>query len=307
MRFLENLDESLPFFKAMASNVRIEILKILTKEPNMNLNELARRLGITNGALTSHIRILEENGIIETKTVVAKHGVQKICTVPVENYMIKIGLHIDENSYTLEFAPGQYVDYEVTPTCGIATSKRIIGNYDTPSHFSDLEHFNAQIVWFVTGYVEYEIPNHLPAQTRFREIHIQAELGSEAKAFNNDYKSDIHFSLNGTPIGVWQSPGDFGGIRGLYNPDWWVLTMNQYGVLVEIRINDQGTFLEGDKISDVTIGQLNLTDQSRIRLRIAVPEGLPNSRGLTIYGKGFGNYNSGMMVRLTYERISEES
>lgn len=306
MKFIENLDEGLPFFKAMASNVRIEILKILAQYQDINLNDLAKMLGITNGALTSHIRLLEDVGVIEVKTVAAKHGTQKICSVKIENYVIKVGQNIEKNSYILEIAPGQYIDFEVTPTCGISTSNKIIGLYDTPSFFADLEHFQAQIVWFTTGFVEYEIPNYLPESSTLHELQIQAELGSEAKAYNNDYKSNIHFYINETLIGIWQSPGDFGGVKGLYNPDWWVLTMNQFGILVDIRVTETGTFIDDRQISDVTIGQLNIKPNSRVRLKLAVPHGLPDSRGLTIYGRGFGNYNNGMIVRLSYDIDSTE-
>ncbi len=308
MRFFEDLDDSLLFFKALSSNVRIQILKQLNQEKELNINELANRIGITNGAMTSHIRLLEEAGIINTRSVVAKHGMQKLCSLRVEKYVIHIG-HIgreyNQNSYSVEIAPGQYVDYDVTPTCGIATTERIIGVYDTPIYFSDTEHFQAQIVWFTTGFVEYEIPNYLPEQADIKEILFQAELGSEAASYNNDYKSDIHFYMNGRFICIWQSPGDFGGVKGFYNPDWWAPSMNQYGTLMEFCINKEGTFIEGKKYSDTTVDQLNISPGSRIRLRLSVPDGLPDSRGLTIFGRGFGNYNSGMIVRINYETNQE--
>jgi predicted transcriptional regulator len=308
MRLLEDLDESLPFFKAMASDVRVKILKILSESHSMNLKDLAMKLDITNGALTSHIHILEEAGIIKTQTVAAKHGLQKICSVVEEKYLIPLGRFYEyhQNSYTLEIAPGQYIDYEIHPTCGLATSERIIGVYDTPRYFADTTHFQAQILWFVSGFVEYEIPNYLIENASFREIIFQAELGSEAPAFNNDYKSDIQFSINGIWIGTWQSSGDFGGERGRYNPSWWVPTMNQYGTLMEIRINKRGTFADGRKVSDVTIGQLRLTRESKIKLRLSVDPNKPNAGGLTIYGRGFGNFDSGMLLRIIYKPNASE-
>ncbi|NLE23848.1 MAG: helix-turn-helix domain-containing protein [Clostridiaceae bacterium] len=304
MRFFEDLDDSLLFFKALSSNVRIQILKLLNQEKEINLNELASRIGITNGAMTAHIKMLEEAGLINTRAVVAKHGMQKLCSLCVEKYVVHIG-HIgheyNQNSFSVEIPPGQYVDYEVNPTCGIATTERIIGVYDTPKYFSDTEHFQAQIVWFTTGFVEYEIPNYLPEKAVLKGILFQAELGSEAATYNNDYKSDIHFYINGQFVGIWQSPGDFGGVKGFYNPDWWPPSMNQYGTLMEFSINKEGTFIEGEKYSDTTIDQLNIRPGTRIRIRLAVPEGLHDSRGLTIFGRGFGNYNSGMIIRIEYE------
>jgi predicted transcriptional regulator len=300
MLFFESLEDSLPFFKAMASEVRIKILGILAAEKDVNLNDLARELHITNGALTAHIRIMEEAGLIETKTLPAKHGTQKICSVRMEKYIIQIGAYIEQHSYNVEIAPGQYIDYEVTPTCGIATNEKIIGVYDAPRFFSDVEHFNAQIVWFTSGYLEYDVPNYIPYHLEIKEIVFSAELGSEAPAYNNDYKSDIHFFINDIPVGIWQSPGDFGGERGVYNPSWWVLTMNQFGTLMEMRINDEGIFFNNKRTGDLTIRHLGIKSGDKIRLRLSVPEGLPNSRGLTVYGRGFGNHNSGMVVRISY-------
>lgn len=300
MRFYDDWDEALLFCKALSSEIRIEILKILTREKDINLNKLAQILGITNGALSPHIRILEEAGIIDTKVTVAKRGVQKICSVRIEKYLINIGKDFETNSISVELAPGQYVDYEVTPTCGLSTTKHVIGVYDNPIYFADLEHFNADIVWLNTGYLEYEIPNYLPEQASLSEFLFQAELGSEAVSFNNDYKSDIYFSINNHPLGVWQSPGDFGGVKGLHNPVWWAPSMNQYGTLMEIRVNKDGTFVEETKISDTTVAELEIQPKSKIRLRLAVPHGLPNSRGLTVYGRGFGNYNSGILIRMNY-------
>jgi predicted transcriptional regulator len=48
-------------------------------------------------------------------------------------------------------------------------------------------------------------------------------------------------SVNGTEIGTWTSPGDFGDKRGVYTPDWWKLKGSQYGKLKSFR--DQRTAL----------------------------------------------------------------
>lgn len=58
MLHITSLNEGLELFKALGSDVRIEILNILLENDNMSMNELASRLNITNGALTSHIKNL---------------------------------------------------------------------------------------------------------------------------------------------------------------------------------------------------------------------------------------------------------
>ena len=83
------------------------------------------------------------------------------------------------------------------------------------------ERFQAGILWFTSGYVEYNLPNHLlPGQT-LTELQISFEISSEYPGFNKDYPSDIHFSLNQTPLGVWVSPGDYGDRKGHISPAWW--------------------------------------------------------------------------------------
>ena len=63
MLHIKSLEEGLNIFKALGSEIRVEIIKILLKSDGMNMNELAQHLKITNGALTSHIRKLEEAGL----------------------------------------------------------------------------------------------------------------------------------------------------------------------------------------------------------------------------------------------------
>ncbi len=64
MLHITSLNDGLDIFKALGSDVRIEILNILLDNNNMSMNELASRLNITNGALTSHIKKLESCGLI---------------------------------------------------------------------------------------------------------------------------------------------------------------------------------------------------------------------------------------------------
>ena len=52
------------------SNVRIEIIKLLIENKEMNMNELAAKLNITNGALTGHIKKLEACGMTDKARVV---------------------------------------------------------------------------------------------------------------------------------------------------------------------------------------------------------------------------------------------
>src|SRR5439155_254605 len=98
------------------------------------------------------------------------------------------------------------------------------------------------------------------------------------------------FYLNDTFIGYWTSPGDPGSGRGKYTPDWWPKFTNQYGYLKMIRINEEGTFIDGQLISTVNLNDLK-QERNRWTLRFSVEETAKNVGGFTLYGAEFGNYN----------------
>ena len=88
MLHIKSLDEGLNIFKALGSEIRIEIIKILLENHGMNMNELASKLNITNGALTSHIKRLEDCGLITISNESTGHGNQKICSVHLDKILI---------------------------------------------------------------------------------------------------------------------------------------------------------------------------------------------------------------------------
>ena len=75
MIHITNLEESLPIFKALSSAVRIQILNLLSEYKQLNMNDISEKLNLSNGAITMHIRKLEECGIIKINVLTAKHGI----------------------------------------------------------------------------------------------------------------------------------------------------------------------------------------------------------------------------------------
>ena len=303
MLHVKNLDEGLEIFKALGSELRINIIKLLQENHEMNMNELATSLGIRNGALTSHIKKLEESGIIQVMTERGSHGNQKVCKVAVDKIVVDVESEEneeDQNIYNTEVKVGHYSDYEVYPTCGLATSQAIVGEVDDPRYFSHPDRINAGILWFTKGYIEYIIPNLLPSATKIDQITVSLEISSEAPGINNDWPSDISILLNDVKIGTWTSPGDYGDVQGIFTPDWWFPNWNQYGLLKMIVINKKGTFVDGLKISDVTINEFNLDYKSTVRFKFEIEEDAKNVGGIIIFGSEFGNYNQDIKVRIAY-------
>ncbi|MGC6588249.1 ArsR/SmtB family transcription factor [Paenibacillus sp. Dod16] len=301
MIYIKDLMSGLDIFKALSSEIRIQILELLAKNQSLNLNDLANRLNLSNGAITMHIKKLEDSGLIEINTTGGKHGIQKICYLNKDTLMVDLRSKDIDNLYEVEIQVGHYSDYQAIPTCGLATKDSIIGDFDDPRYFADPERINSEIIWLTEGFLEYRIPNHLKSNQSFREIQFSLELGSEAPGYCDNYPSDIFFYVNGIEIGSWTSPGDFGDKRGTFNPEWWPPHLNQYGMLKLIRINKEGSFIDGCRISDVGLNQIQLDYKSELTFRIAVNERSVNKRGLTIYGKHFGNYSQDLLARVLYD------
>lgn len=306
MLYIKSLEQAVPVFKALGSELRIRLIQLLLEHKEMNMNELAASLGITNGALTSHVKKLEESGIVTILSEHSGHGNQKVCRVNVDKILVDIALPQEstpDNSYSIEIPVGNYFSYSVYPTCGLSTEKKIIGSVDDPRYFAHPEHVDAKILWLGRGYIDYRIPNMLPANHMIDKMTISFEISSEAPGVNSDWPSDITFMLNDTNIGTWRSPGDFGDVHGMFTPDWWFPNWNQYGLLKMLEINRTGTYMDASKISDVTTNDLHLTSQNDLILRFQVQEPSKNIGGLTLFGKNFGNYNQDINVRINYKPI----
>lgn len=306
MLHIKTLDEGLEIFKALGSDVRIEIIKTLISNNGMYMNELASALNISNSALTGHIKKLEECGLVSVTNESLGHGNHKKCMCHLDKILIEMNTKKDlQNIFEIDIKVGHYSDYKVYPTCGLASPEALIGEVDDPRYFAHPDRLKSDILWFAKGYVEYIIPNLLPPKQKIDQITISAELGSEAPGSNDDWPSDIYFYINNKCIGYWTSPGDFGSVKGIFTPKWWYPNWNQFGILKLIMINNKGTFIDGLKISDVSLRDFDLDYRSPIKFKLAVPENTKHVGGLTIYGKNFGNYNQDINVRINYSPMDE--
>lgn len=302
MIHITSLDEGLETFKALGSEIRIQILNILLENDHMSMNQLASQLNITNGALTGHIKKLEECGLISVSNdSTVGHGNQKICTVMQDKIIVDIEKPVDYlNVYATEIKVGQFSAHNISPTCGLATSQSVVGELDDIRYFDHPDRFNADIMWFTKGYVEYTIPNLIPMNQKITQLSISFEISSEAPGIDSNWPSDISFYINDTLLGTWTSPGDYGDVKGMFTPDWWPPNWNQYGLLKLLVVSRKGTFIDGLKISDVSTNSLNLDSNSSIRFRVAVEDSANHVGGVTLFGKTFGNYGQDIKISINY-------
>jgi predicted transcriptional regulator len=104
------------------------------------------------------------------------------------------------------------------------------------------------------------------------------------------------------PIGPRTTPGYVGDHRAIYTPRWWKLEGSQYGKLTSWKISADGSFLGGTKLSDVTLEQLDLASHHSMRVKIGIDDDAKHPGGVNIFGRGFGNYDQDILMRIHLRR-----
>ena len=75
--------------------------------------------------------------------------------------------------------------------------------------------------------------------------------------------------------------------------------MNQYGIQKILRITNHGTYLDGQPFTSVSLSDLDVSQQT-FKIRFAIKPDAKNQGGCTIFGKGFGNYDQDISLKLFY-------
>lgn len=288
-------------FAALASEPRLRILELLCDHV-ANVSEIAEALGISMSSATMHIASLEEAGLVSSEQRPAARGTQKLCARTYDTLLVSLSHGRDENPASIEISMpvGAYVDCQVSPTCGLAGRQSVIGLFDDPSSFYEPGRIDAQLLWFRQGYVEYRFPNRIPQDAELESLSLSMELSSEAPLHCDTWPSDITLWLNKVEVGTWTSPGDFGGERGSLTPSWWESRNSQYGVMKVWQVNREATFIDGIRISDITIEQIDASGHDFISVRVGVQPDAKHVGGLNLFGRSFGNYPQDLVLSLRY-------
>jgi predicted transcriptional regulator len=288
--------------RGLASPVRVSVLKLLHERGPQNVNDIAAKLGMPQSTISSNVQVLEECGLIRTETQKARKGNQKICHSTFDEVLVLFKEDIKPlraHEIEVSMPVGLYTSCEVSAPCGLCSKDGIIGLLDMPESFLDPERMNSGLIWFTSGFVEYQFPNNARlAKSEIEALELAMELSSEAPGTSDEWPSDITLWVNGVEAGTWTSPGDFGDKRGVYTPDWWKLKGSQYGKLKTWRVNGQGTYIDGVRIAETRIADLQLDAHRSIRTRIGVKKDAKHPGGVNIFGRGFGNYDQEIVLRL---------
>ena len=288
--------------KALASLPRINILNLL-RNSKININEISAKLKLPQSTVATHVSILEDAGLVNVEIVKAKKGNQKICSASFSELIVKFPEENtqDKNVIEVEMPVGIFTDCKVSSPCGLCSCEKIIGHLDSTFSFLEPERFKAGLLWCGSGTFEYKFPNNALYEKRpLKKIEVSVELSSETPGTNLNWPSDICVWINNVEPGFWTSPGDFGDKRGIYTPLWWRLEGSQYGILKHFYVTEEGSFADGEKLSNVTLKDLKLSEHHSVKFKIGVKENAVNAGGMNIFGKGFGNTNQGIIMKFYF-------
>jgi predicted transcriptional regulator len=297
-----NPRDDIEVIKALSSEVRIRILGLLTQGPH-NVNEIAAALELPQSTVATNVAVLEEAELISTEAIKARKGSQKVCSRRYDEILIRFvdEKTVEDGAVEVAMPIGLYTNYEVSAPCGLCSVESVIGYLDVPDVFLSPDRMKAGLLWFESGWVEYKFPNNSRLKDRpVTRLELITELSSETPGTNKNWLSDITLWVNNVEVATWTSPGDFGDKRGKYTPDWWKLEGSQYGLLKNWSVSDEGTFVDGVRVSPVTLADLKLQDHHSVRVRIGVKEEAEHRGGINLFGRGFGNYGQDLLLRLMF-------
>jgi predicted transcriptional regulator len=200
----------------------------------------------------------------------------------------------------LSMQVGAYLRFDVDPPCGLASNAGVIGNLDDPLSFYHPDHDRAGLLWFRCGFVEYAFPNPLPTGARPASLELSFEACSDAPNYDENLLSDITLWINDREVGTWTSPGDFGGRQGRYTPEWWSPRDTQFGLLKHWRVDGEGSFLDGERVSGTKIGDLAIPGQCFLIVGLGVKPDAVHVGGMNLFGSSFGDYPQDPQLRLAY-------
>ena len=288
----EDREDIVRFGKAIESPIRLAILEQLS-ERQMTITELAKENRLSKSTVIFHLKILEEAGFIDMRQVPSKKGFALVAAYlfPPTAIIDEINSPSDNDLFLEQNMPigaYSYARFDGSGRFGTEETARIaIQQNDVYNPVR----FGAQMLGVMNGgRVEYTFSNAFARQYRVKELRISLEVCSEAVFFRNDWKSDFTFSVNGKEVAVWTSPGDFGGVRGKLNPPWWPANSSQYGILVTLSFDENGTCLNGLHAGPETLGTLGLDRGESLSFALEVKRDAEHYGGFNIFGAKLGNY-----------------
>lgn len=298
--------------KALSSPVRLGILELLAKE-SLNVQSLAKKMNLGKTTILTHLKILEESGLIRTEYISGTIGNQKICIKQYDRLLFNFtpDKEKEDKCFQYDIEVGNYFNVQVYSPCGLATKNNVIHRWDDSTVFFDKARVHASLLWFSYGYVEYKIPKKAIPLKKISEMKLSIEISTQGDIMNHkklelpsplsidQFKkldSDITFWINGMEVGTVTLNKYIKEEGGKYTPTWW--TGCNHGKLINLTVMTDKS-LVGEQVMEPHIGLDDVLDNDNddISIRIGMKSDSENISGMTVYGRDFGNHQQDINIK----------
>lgn len=288
---------------ALASPIRVKILFLL-KEHGESLTTLAKLCYVSVSSIIFHIELLEKANLVNVITIEKNGRKQKFVVRNTHTVSIKLWKELNNGEtckiYNESQIVGGYIDAQFGDVSGFVTKDHQINIYDKEAFIP--ERFNANLVFTDCGFVKYAFNNSKIRNKKVKELIFRLEICSETSFYNNNFKSDITFSVNDVELTTFTSPGDFGGRRGLFSPSNSPIDTSQFGQLKSLCIDENGVSLDSVLVNEsIKLSDLNINSDNKITLKIESKKDAKNQGGFNIFGKKYGDYDIDIEMSIKYE------
>lgn len=300
---IEQPELLVPIAHALSSPLRVEIIRAISDRP-MNVGELAQKLDVPMSTMALAVRKLEDAGLLRSTLQPGLHGSTKICSKRLDSISISLLTDTtsgDSPSLLLHMPIGGYSAAEdIQPTCGLVSATQSLGPTDIPRIFYSSQRFEAQLLWFRQGFLEYRFSTIDHIHNNVEYLQVSFEACSEAPLYCFNWPSDISVEINHKRLGTWTCPSDCGGRYGHLTPQWWDLSNTQFGFLKSWRIDRTGSYLDHARIGDLTIDDLDLSESPYISVRIGIDPNARHANGINLFGEKFGDHPQGINLEIGF-------
>ena len=276
---IDNVNEHndiLKITRAFASEDRLKILKYLLNR-SVNIMSISNDLHMPISSVSRHIDILHDAGLITITFQPGLKGHAKYCAQAILGVNISLVASQQKNksnSFILEMPIGMFSEIKAKAPCGMIGSK--------------------------SGYITYTFPSPVADKNIRKRISFSMELCSDTVYFNNKWPSDITIKINDIEILTYTSPGNFGGKRGQFTPEYWPITSSQFGQLKKFSVDREGVYIDNVfQHNTVLFDDLHLFDNDSIKFQIGVKQNAEYRGGLTLFGKNFGDFEQAIIMKIT--------
>jgi len=121
-----NTEKDVNVLKALSTEIRVRILELLNGK-KLNVNEIARALGIPQSTAAVNIKVLEKAGLVKVENKKGERGSQKLCSAQYSEVVISFPSTTEKIDQTdvieVEMPVGLYTKFKINPPCGLCSSR----------------------------------------------------------------------------------------------------------------------------------------------------------------------------------------